>query len=91
MRPTQVRPELSAHVGDALLGSRLGRARWPRRQLKHRCFLTCAQPRQQYGAPIGKFERIVMRGRPSLLTCRKMAVWRLIVILLCFFSSSWVD
>ena len=31
---------LSAHVGDALLGICLGRGRWLRRQLKHRCLLT---------------------------------------------------
>jgi hypothetical protein len=42
-RPKQVCPELSAHVGDALLGIRLSRGRWLRRQLKHRCLLTLAQ------------------------------------------------
>ena len=40
-QPTQViRPELSAYVGNALLRICLGRGRWLRRQLKHRCFLT---------------------------------------------------
>ena len=33
-------PELSAYVGDALLGICLGSGRWLRRQLKHRCLLT---------------------------------------------------
>jgi hypothetical protein len=33
-------PELSAHVGDALLGICLASGRWVRRQLKHRCLLT---------------------------------------------------
>jgi hypothetical protein len=41
-QPTQIAMclELSAHGGDALLGICLGRARWLRRQLKHRCLLT---------------------------------------------------
>src|ERR1700730_17870233 len=60
-----------AHVGDALLGICLGRARWPRRQLKHRCFLTLAQQRQQYSAPVRKFERIVMRGQLVLVDLAK--------------------
>ena len=30
-RPKQVCPQMSAHVGDALLGIRLGRGRWLRR------------------------------------------------------------
>jgi len=39
-QPTQmIGPELSAHVGDALLGICFGRRRWLRRQLKHRCLL----------------------------------------------------
>ncbi len=42
-RPKQVSCELSAHVGDALLGIRLGRGHWLRRQLKHCCRLTLAQ------------------------------------------------
>jgi|GEM_PF-6614448 hypothetical protein len=33
-------PELSAYVGDALLGIHFGRGLWLRRQLKHRCLLT---------------------------------------------------
>jgi hypothetical protein len=32
--------KLSAYVGDARLGICLGRGRWLRRQLKHRCLLT---------------------------------------------------
>ena len=32
-------PELSAHVGGALLGICFGRGLWLRRQLKHRCLL----------------------------------------------------
>ena len=64
-RPTQVGPQLSAHVGDALLGIRLNRCRRLRRQLKHRCRLSLAQNRQQHDPPIGKFERIVMCSRLS--------------------------
>jgi hypothetical protein len=47
-------------MGDPLLSIRLGRGRRLRRQLKHCCRLTLAQERQQHGAPIWKFERIVM-------------------------------
>ena len=60
-----------AHLGDALLGICLGRARWPRRQLKHCCRLTLAQERQQHGPPIWKFERIVMCGRLVLVDLSK--------------------
>ncbi len=62
---------MSAHVGDALLGIRLGRGRWLRRQLKHCCRLTLAQERQQHGPPIRKFERIVMCGRLVLVDLSK--------------------
>ena len=65
------RPQLSAYVGDALLGMRLGRGRWLRRQLKHGCRLTLAQGRQQHGPPIRKFERIVMGGRLLLVDLSK--------------------
>src|ERR1700733_2082572 len=62
---------MSAHVGDALLGIRLGRGRWLRRQLKHCCRLTLAQERQQHDPPIRKFERIVMCGRLVLVDLSK--------------------
>jgi hypothetical protein len=52
--------QLSDHCGDALLGIRVGRGRWLRRQLKDGCLLTLAQVCQQFGPPIRKFERIVM-------------------------------
>ena len=51
-RPKQFWSELSAQVGDALLGIRLSRGHWPRRQLKHRCRLPLAQQRQQHGPPV---------------------------------------
>ena len=70
-RPTQVCPQPLAHVGDALLGIRLGRGSWPRRQLKHGCRLTLAQACQQHGAPVRKFERIVMCGQLVLVDLSK--------------------
>jgi hypothetical protein len=70
-RPTQVCPQLSAHVGDALLDICLGRGHWLRRQLQHCCRLTLAQDRQQHGPPIRKFERIVMCGQLVLVDLSK--------------------
>jgi Bacterial AMP nucleoside phosphorylase N-terminus len=70
-RPKQVCPQMSAHVGDALLGIRLGHGRWLRRQLKHCCRLTLAQERQQHDPSIRKFERIVMCGRLVLVDLSK--------------------
>jgi hypothetical protein len=70
-QPTQVCPQASAHKGDALLGISLSRGRWLRRQLKHCCRLTLAQTRQQHGAPIRKFESIVMRGKLVLVDLSK--------------------
>ena len=70
-RPKQVCRELSARVGDALLGIRLGRSRWLRWQLKHCCRLTFAQVREQHGPPIWKFERIVMCGHLVLVDLSK--------------------
>ena len=61
----------SANVGDALLGIRLGRGRWLRRQLQHCCRLTLAQVRQHHGPPIRKFDRIVMCGRLLLVDLSK--------------------
>jgi hypothetical protein len=56
-RPKQVCPQMSAHVGDALL------AHPPRtRSLAAQvvvALLSLAQERQQHGPPIWKFERIV--------------------------------
>ncbi len=70
-RPKQVCRELLAHVGDALLGIRLGRSRWLRRQLEHCRRLTLAQTRQQDGLPIRKFKRIVMCGKLVLVDLSK--------------------
>jgi hypothetical protein len=39
--------------------------------LNHRCFLSFAHHRQQYSAPIRKFERIVMRGRLVIVDLSK--------------------
>jgi hypothetical protein len=61
-RPTQIFPQASAHVSDALLSMCFGRGRWLRRELKHGCRLILAQERQQHSSPIRKFERIVMGG-----------------------------
>ena len=55
--------ELSFHVGNVLLGICLGRDRWLRRQLKHRCVLTLAEVCDQGDLPVGELERVVMRGR----------------------------
>jgi hypothetical protein len=57
---TTVRLDVSAYVGDALLGVCFRHSRWLRRQLKDRCFLTATQLCQQNNAPIRKFERIVV-------------------------------
>ena len=70
-RPKQACRKLSAHVADALLGIRLDRSRWLRRQLKHCCCLTLAQVRQQHGPPIRKFECIVMCGKLVLVNLSK--------------------
>ena len=80
-QPTQVCPQLSAHIGDALLGVRLSRGRWLRRQLQHCCRLTLAQQCQQHGPPIRKFERIVMCGHFVLVDLSKDS--RLVVDCVC--------
>ena len=63
--------QLSAHVGDALLGIRIGRCRRLSRQLQHGCRLILAQDRQQRGPPIRKFERVMMCGRSVLVDLSK--------------------
>ena len=50
-------------MGDALLGIRLGRGRWLRRQLKPHCFPTLAQAGQNLrDLSVRKFERIAVRA-----------------------------
>src|SRR6202050_5826181 len=62
---------LSAHVSDALLGIHLSRGRWLRRWLQYCCGLIFVQVRQQHGAAIRKFERIVMDGGLVLVNLAK--------------------
>src|SRR5271169_5280592 len=52
---------------DALLFACLSFGLGLCRQLQHGCRLVFAEKRQQYGAPIGKFERVVMRGQLLLV------------------------
>ena len=64
----------STDVGNPFVGFDLRRCNRLRRKLEHRCFLTFPQISQQHHLPVGKFQRIMMRGGLSILTCRKMAV-----------------
>ena len=58
--PTQICPELSARVDDALLDICLGGNHWLRGQLKHCCRLALAQQRQQFDPPIRKLKGVMV-------------------------------
>ena len=53
-------------VRNPFLGLGLSSGNRLRRKLKHRCFLTFKQIRQQHHQPIGKFQRIMMCARVVL-------------------------
>src|SRR6266511_4041093 len=62
-----LRRRISADVGDALLGLRLGRGRGLRGKLQHGCLLTFDEFGQENGLPIRKLERIVVHPRLVLV------------------------
>src|SRR5262249_114923 len=51
---------MSADVGDALLGFRLGSGLGPRGKREDSCVLPFIEPRQQHDLAIGKFERVMI-------------------------------
>jgi hypothetical protein len=61
----------STDVRNPLLSFYLSRRARLRRKLEHRCFLTCKHVGQQRDLPIGKFQRIMMRSRVSLVDLPK--------------------
>jgi hypothetical protein len=63
--------QISARIGDALLGLFLGRCCRLRWELKHGCLLTVAKHRQQDDAPVRKFKRIMVRPRLLLVDLTK--------------------
>jgi hypothetical protein len=63
-----------------VLGIRLGRDRWLRGQLKHRCVLTLAEVCDQGDFLVGELECVMMRGRGARLRkglrCRIAVIFR---------------
>jgi hypothetical protein len=62
---------MSADVGDALLGFRLGSGLGPRGKREDSCALPFIEPRQQHDLAIGKFERIMVGVKHALVDLAK--------------------
>jgi len=62
---------MSADVGDALLGFRLGSGLGQRGKREDSCVLTFIEPRQQHDLAIGKFERVMIGVKHALVDLAK--------------------
>src|SRR5262249_34579063 len=69
--PPSERRVLLPDVGDALLSLRLGCGRRLRGKLQHGCLLTLAEPGQQDGLPMRKWERVMVHPRWVLVDLPK--------------------
>src|SRR6266481_9307195 len=62
---------MSADVGDALLGFRLGSGLGPRGKREDSCVLLFIQPSQQYDVAIGELERVMIDVKRALVDLAK--------------------
>ena len=62
---------MSADVGDALLGFRLGSGLGPRGKREDSCVLPFIQPSQQYDVAIGELERVMIDVKRALVDLAK--------------------
>src|SRR5215831_10233224 len=60
-----------AHVGEALLGSRLGSGLGLRGEREDSCVLPFIEPRQQYDLAIGKLERVMIGVKRAFVDLAK--------------------
>src|SRR5260370_28037192 len=62
---------MSADVGAALLGFRLGSGLGPRGKREDSCILPFTEPRQQHDLAIGELERVMIDVKPALVDLAK--------------------
>jgi hypothetical protein len=62
---------MSADVGEALFGFRLGSGLGPRGKGEDSCVLSCIEPRQQHDLAVGKFERVMIAVTHALVDLAK--------------------
>jgi hypothetical protein len=70
-KPAGTRPRMSADVGDALLGFRLGSGLGPRGKREDSCILPLTEPRQQHDLAIGELERVMIDVKRALVDLAK--------------------
>src|SRR5262249_56188220 len=62
---------MSADVGDALLGFRLGGGLGPRGKREDSCVLPFMEPRQQHALAVGELERVMIGVKRALVDLAK--------------------
>src|SRR5262245_53650920 len=62
---------MSADVGDALLGSRLGSGFGPRGKREDSCVVPFMEPRQQHDLAVGELERVMIGVKRALVDLAK--------------------
>ena len=65
------RRRMSANVGDALLGLRLGSGLGMRGKREHRCVLPFIESRQQHDLAIGELKRVMIDVKRALVDLAK--------------------